>query len=98
LVNRVVPRSELEATTMALARRVAAADPVASSLTKRAINRSWEGAGVREGLRAAAGLDAVIESAEGPERKEVNRVRETEGLKAAIAWRRARADEQEEES
>jgi len=97
LVNRVVPRAELEAATMALARRVAAADPVASSLTKRAINRSWEVAGFREALRAGADLDAIIESAEVPERKEFNRIREQEGLKAAIAWRRARADEQEEE-
>jgi enoyl-CoA hydratase/carnithine racemase len=97
LVNRVVPRAELEAATMALARRVATADPVASSLTKRAINRSWEVAGFREALRAGADLDAIIESAEVPERKEFNRIREQEGLKAAIAWRRARADEQEGE-
>jgi enoyl-CoA hydratase len=98
LVNRVVPRADLEAATLALARRVAAADPVALSLTKRAINRSWEAAGFREALMAAADLDAIIESAEVPARKEFNRIRETEGLKAAIAWRQARAREQEEGS
>jgi enoyl-CoA hydratase/carnithine racemase len=98
LVNRVVPRAELETATLELARRVAAADPVALSLTKRAINRSWEAAGFREALAAAADLDAIIESAEVPERKEFNRIRETEGLKAAIAWRRARARDQEEGS
>jgi enoyl-CoA hydratase/carnithine racemase len=98
LVNRVVPRAELETATLALARRIAAADPVALSLTKRAINRSWETAGFREALAAAADLDAIIESAEVPDRKEFNRIRETEGLKAAIAWRQARAREQEEGS
>jgi enoyl-CoA hydratase len=95
LVNRVVPRAELEAATLALARRMAAADPVALSLTKRAINRSLEISGFREALTAGADLDAIIESAEVPERREFNRIRGKEGLKAAIAWRQARAQEQE---
>jgi enoyl-CoA hydratase len=98
LVNRVVPRAELESATLALARRMAAADPVALSLTKQAINRSLEIAGFREALMAGADLDAIIESAEVPERREFNRIREKDGLKAAIAWRQARAQEQEEGS
>jgi enoyl-CoA hydratase len=90
LVNRVVPTDRLEDETLALARRIAVLDHVAVSLTKRAINRSWELAGFREALQANVDLDSAIESAEVPERKEFNRIRAQQGLKAAIAWRDAR--------
>jgi enoyl-CoA hydratase len=87
LVNRVVPRDRLEEETLALARKMAVIDPVALSMTKRAINRSLEVAGFREALMANIDIDAIIESAEVPEREEFNRIREEQGLKAAIRWR-----------
>jgi enoyl-CoA hydratase/carnithine racemase len=87
LVNRVVTRASLEEETLALAGKIAAMDPIALSLTKRSINRSMEIAGFREALAANVDLDAIIEAAENPERKEFNRIREEQGLKAAIAWR-----------
>ncbi len=90
LVNRAVPRADLEAATLALANGIAILDPVAISMTKRAINRSWEAAGFRQALAGNVDIDAVIEAAEVPERKEFNRIREEQGLKAAIAWRDAR--------
>jgi enoyl-CoA hydratase/carnithine racemase len=90
LVNRVVPRERLEAETLALAGSMAKLDPVAVSLTKRSINRSLEAAGFREALWANVDIDAVIEGAEVPERREFSRIRAEQGLKAAIAWRDAR--------
>jgi enoyl-CoA hydratase len=90
LVNRVVPRDELDDRTLDLAQSIAVLDPVGISLTKRSINRAWEAAGFREALTANVDIDAVIESAEVPERKEFNRIREEQGLKAAIEWRDAR--------
>jgi enoyl-CoA hydratase len=90
LVNRVVPTDRLEQETIAFANDVAKLDPVAVALTKAAINRSLEVAGFREALAANVDLDAVIEAAEVPERREFNRIRAAEGLKAAIAWRDAR--------
>ncbi len=90
LVNRVVPADRLDDETLDLARAIALNDPVAVSLTKRSINRMWEVAGFREALQANVDLDAVIEAAEVPERREFNRIREEQGLKAAIAWRDAR--------
>jgi enoyl-CoA hydratase len=90
LVNRVVPRDELDDRALELARSIAMLDPVGISLTKRAINRAWEAAGFREALMANVDIDAVIESAEVPERKRFNRIREEKGLKAAIEWRDAR--------
>jgi enoyl-CoA hydratase/carnithine racemase len=90
LVNRVVPADQLSDHTLDLANSIAKLDPVAISLTKRSINRSLEVAGFREALMANVDLDTIIESAEVPERQEFNRVREEQGLKAAIAWRDAR--------
>jgi len=90
LVNRVVPRDELEDATLALANEIAILDPVAVAMTKRSINRSLEVSGFREALAANVDIDAVIEAAEVPERKEFSRIREEQGLKAAIAWRDAR--------
>jgi enoyl-CoA hydratase len=90
LVNRMVPRERLEEETQALANAIAVLDPVAISLTKRSINRAWEGAGFRDALMANVDLDAAIESAEVPERVEFNRIRQRNGLKAAIAWRDSR--------
>ena len=90
LVNRVVPRGELEREALSLANKIAILDPVAVSLTKKAINRSLEVSGFREALWANVDIDSIIESAEVPERLEFNRIREEQGLKAAIAWRDAR--------
>jgi enoyl-CoA hydratase len=90
LVNRVVAAAELDQATLSLASDMAKLDPVAVSLTKRSINRSLEVAGFREALWANVDMDAVIEAAEVPERKEFNRIRAERGLKAAIAWRDAR--------
>jgi enoyl-CoA hydratase len=90
LVNRVVPADRLDQETLDLARRIAVLDPVGIALTKRAINRAWEAAGFREAVQANVDIDAVIEAAEVPERKEFSRIRAEKGLKAAIAWRDAR--------
>lgn len=41
-VSRVVPRDELEAATLALARRIALTPPIAVSLSKRSLNHAWD--------------------------------------------------------
>ncbi len=87
LVNRVVPRDRLEEEALSLARQIAVMDPVGIRLTKKAINRSLEVAGFREALMANVDIDAVIEAAEVPERKEFDRIRAEKGLKEAIRWR-----------
>ncbi len=52
MVNRVAPRAELEAQTLALAARIAQAPPFAMSLVKRSLNRSLDVQGLREALSA----------------------------------------------
>ena len=90
LVNRVVPADRLETEAMALAEEIAKNDPEAVRLTKIALNRTYERMGLRDALAMNLELDTIMEAAETPMRREFNRVRQEQGLKAAIAWRDAR--------
>lgn len=52
MVNRVVPRAELEAETLKLAEEIASAPPFAIKLTKRSLNRALDMQGFRNSLMA----------------------------------------------
>jgi len=52
MVNRVVPRAELEQATMQLAQRIAQAPPFGLRLVKRSLNRSLDAQGLRTALSA----------------------------------------------
>jgi enoyl-CoA hydratase/carnithine racemase len=90
LVNRVVPRDELDDATMALADGIASNEPFVVQTMKASINRVWQLAGLRAALDANTELDVMIETANLPARDEFRRITQEEGLKAAIAWRDAR--------
>jgi len=59
MVNRVVPRSELEPTVDALAERVAAMPAFGLALTKRAVNQCEDLMGMRPGMDSVFGLHHV---------------------------------------
>jgi enoyl-CoA hydratase/carnithine racemase len=90
LVNRVVPRAELDDATLALAQEIAKNEPFVVQTTKHALNRAWDVAGFRAALEANTELDVMIETANLPARDEFRRITTEKGLKAAIAWRDAR--------
>lgn len=87
LVNRVVPRDQLDDATLALAEQIAKNEPFVIQTTKRAVNRAWDVSGFRAALAANTELDVMIETANLPARDEFRRITQEEGLKAAIAWR-----------
>ena len=89
LVNRVVPKEQLDEATMALAGEIAKNEPFVVQTTKRALNRVWDVAGFRAAMAANTELDAIIETANLEARAEFRRITEEQGLKAAIAWRDA---------
>ena len=91
LVNRVVPAAALFDEAIALGKRIAANDAHAVKLTKQAINRSLDAAGLRAALAQALDVDAQIETSETGETKEFNAILRRDGAKAAVAWRSARA-------
>jgi len=91
LVNQVVPAGSAIEATLEVARRIAANDVLAVKLTKQAINRSLDIAGMREALRQAFDLNVLIETTGSAESREFDAILKRDGAKAAIAWRSARA-------
>jgi enoyl-CoA hydratase len=59
MVNRVVPRGELEPATFALAQEIAAMPPFGLALAKRAVNQSEDLMGMRPGMDSVFGLHHV---------------------------------------
>ena len=90
LVNRVAPLVDLDDATLSLAEEIAKNEPFVVQTSKRAANRAWDVAGFRAAMAANTELDVMIETANLPARDEFRRITQSEGLKAAIAWRDAR--------
>jgi len=90
LVNRVVPAERCLDEALEVARAIAANDTRAVALTKQAINRSAEIMGMRQALLQALELDVLVEASETPESREFDAILEKEGVRAALAWRKAR--------
>jgi enoyl-CoA hydratase len=93
LINRLVPEGEALSAALALADQITRASAPSVQKTKRAINRTFELARMREGLAEALEIDVQIEADESPERMEFNRIRREGGLKAALDWRNRRIAE-----
>lgn len=90
LVNRVVPAERLMEAALDLGRQIAVNDQLAVQLTKQAINRSCDIAGLRQSLEQALELDVIIEATETEESRQFNEILQRDGAKAAIEWREAR--------
>ena len=90
LVNRVVAPEELLDTARSIGREISGNDPLAVKLTKSAINRGCDIAGMRQALEQALELELVIENDDSEESREFDRILRAEGVKAAVAWRRSR--------
>jgi enoyl-CoA hydratase len=96
LVNEVVPVEELDATVERQALTIAKLPAATVEYNKKLINMSYELMGVRQVVERSMELEAIaLASADSsPEIDEFNKIRESEGLKAALSWNAARfADE-----
>jgi enoyl-CoA hydratase len=89
MVNRVVPRADLQAATMKFARRLALISPEALTATKLAINRGADAAGFRNAIRAGLDVLAPLYAARTDVGMKFDEIREKEGLVAALRWRAA---------
>jgi enoyl-CoA hydratase len=93
LINRVVPRDEVESAALALARHIAVIEPSLVQQTKRAINQCFEVMGLVEALDAALDIDLAIEGRGSEDKRKFMEIARAEGLRKAIAWRDARFGE-----
>jgi enoyl-CoA hydratase/carnithine racemase len=89
MVNRVVPRAELAAATLKLARRMALISPEALMATKLAINRGADAAGFRNAIRAGLDVLAPLYAGRTEVGMKFDEIREKDGLGAALKWRAA---------
>lgn len=96
LVNHVVPAGDLMDKAFAMAEEISRNDPLAVRLTKKALNRSLDIAGLKRALIEVLELDIEIETTETAESAEFNMILDAEGPKAALAWRAAQLPQQQE--
>lgn len=90
VVNQVVSADDLMPRALAKARTIASASARSVALTKRAINQTYQTMGLDAALQAGLDIDVLLNAGGGPEKREFARIRDEQGLKAAIAWRDAR--------
>jgi enoyl-CoA hydratase/carnithine racemase len=87
MVNRVVPREELEAATLAYATRLSMVAPEALTRTKLALKRGLEIAGFRNAINAGQEIVNTLYATETEVGREFRRIADADGMKAALAWR-----------
>jgi enoyl-CoA hydratase len=88
MVNHVVPAAELDAATMKFARKVALISPEALAMTKLAINRGADASGFRNAMEAGVDVLSQLYAAETEVGRKFQEIKRTEGLGAALKWRR----------
>ena len=93
MVNRVVPRADLESVTLKFAHRLALISPEALAGTKLAINRGADAAGFRNAIRAGLDVLAPLYAARTEVGTKFDEIREKDGLGAALRWRAAQLAE-----
>jgi enoyl-CoA hydratase len=91
LVNRVVPRDQLEAEVDALADRLARVAPDVMAPTKLMLNRAMDAAGFAAAVEMGLDLQSFINMSETA--REFDSIVQSKGLKAALAWRDERYEE-----
>jgi len=90
VVNAVAPAGKALEQAKAKAQAIARASARSVALTKRAINQTYATMGFDAALAAGLDIDVLLNAGGGPEKREFARIRDKDGLKAAIAWRDAR--------
>jgi enoyl-CoA hydratase/carnithine racemase len=93
MINRVVPRDDLPAATMKYAKRLSLIAPEALAAAKLAVNRGLDAAGFRNALNAGLDVLAPLYAATTEVGKEFDEIKKKDGLKAALAWRKAQFEE-----
>lgn len=90
IVNEVVPHDDLMSTAMALARRIAKLPPDSVRLNKMITTLGLEAMGLRTAMEAAGLISVIMHSSgDAAELDELNRIRQSEGLRASLRHRDA---------
>jgi len=92
LVNDVVPADELDEAVERQAQTIAKLPAATVEYNKKLINMSYELMGIRQVIDRSMELEAIALAStdSAPEIEEFDRIREKDGLKAALSWNAAR--------
>jgi enoyl-CoA hydratase len=90
LVNRVISADELDDAVAELTTKIAPTPAAVLRLTKLALLRAYEAAGVAEAVAANLDISAILNAADTPEQREFDAIVARDGLRAALAWRDSR--------
>jgi enoyl-CoA hydratase len=93
MINRIVPPDELAAATMKYAKRLALIAPEALAAAKLAVNRGLDAAGFNNALNAGLDVLGPLYAATTDVGKQFDEIKAKDGLKAALAWRKAQFEE-----
>lgn len=96
MINRIVPLDELEEKTMRYAKRMALIAPQALEQTKLAINRGADAMGFTNAMQAGLDVVAPLYAAKTEVGVKFTEIRQKEGLRAALKWRRDQFAEYED--
>jgi enoyl-CoA hydratase len=88
MINRIVPLADLEAETMKVARKLALISPEALYATKLAISRGADAAGFRNAIQAGLDMLAPLYAAKSDVGLKFLELTRSQGLGAALRWRR----------
>jgi enoyl-CoA hydratase/carnithine racemase len=89
LVDGTFPKADLEREVVKIARRMSRVSLECLQWNKRAINHTFETMGLRNAIAYGAEACAIMDATGSPEAETFDRLRRTEGLGAALAWRTA---------
>lgn len=93
IVNEIAAEGKSLDAALALARQVALMDVDSVRLTKQAINQTYEIMGLGKALQMGAETSIKLETLETDLRRQFNQILREQGMKAALAWREARLDQ-----
>jgi enoyl-CoA hydratase len=93
MINRVVADGEVDAAVEELVRKIAPTPLPVLRLTKIALVRAFEAMGLREAVNMNLDLSSMLNAADTPEQREFMSIVQSQGLKAALAWRDSRYGE-----
>jgi len=88
LVSRVFPTESLEAEVTKIARRMSRVSLECLRWNKRAINQTFETMGLRNAVQYGAEACAMMNASGSPEADHFFELRQTQGLSAALKWRK----------
>lgn len=90
LVSRVVPHDQLMEECERVAKKITLLSQVGVKMSKIAVNRALEGMGFLSAIQHNLELMTHFDISTTPEQEKFNKIRDKQGLRAALDWRDAR--------